>query len=185
MVSAPTCRMSTDTCGEYPYWICLLQGGITTSTICVTRSRSISHGSRCSINELEGTVVIRLSTTSSVATGVQEGPAGPVRTDPHCHTLAPGDVVPTTLMDIGPISSTYTLPLSVTMNNYLVGPANSYMLVSKIKPYISKCIPLHPTSRSDPSLSVQSPATCVESIRDALYIRGFSVDVAFHVNRTL
>ena len=40
-----------------------------------------------------------------------------------------------------------------------------------------------PASRSDPSLYVQFPATRVESIRDALCSRGFSVDVASRVSR--
>ena len=57
-----------------------------------------------------------------------------MRTDPHCHTLAPGDMVPTTLRDIGSISTPDTQQFSVTMNSYLVDPASSHMLVSKIKP---------------------------------------------------
>ena len=102
---------------------------------------------------------IRIPTTSSVATGAQECLAGPVQTDPHCHTLAPGDVVPITLRDIGSISTPDTQQFSVNMNSYLVDPASSYMLVVKIKPCMYKYIPLHPTSRSDPSQSVQTPAT--------------------------
>ena len=126
-----------------------------TSTICVPRSRSISHVSRCSVNELEGTVGIRIHTPSSVAPGAREGPTGPLRTDPHCHTLAPGDVVPATLRYVGTISTPDTQHYSVTI----------------------------PTSRSDPSQSVQSPATHVESIQDTLCSRGFSVDVASHISR--
>ena len=113
------------------------------------------YGSRCSVNELEGTAGIRIPTTISVTTGAREGPTGPVRTDPHCHTLAPGDVVPTTLRDVGTISTLDTQHYSVII----------------------------PTSRSDPSQSVQSPATCLESTRDALCSRGFSVDVASRVSR--
>ena len=126
---------------------------------------------------------IRIATTSDVATGAREDPAGPVRTDPHFHTLTPGDMVFTTLRDIDSISTPDNQQFSVTMNSYLVDPTSSYMLVSKIKPCRSKYIPVHPTSRSDPSQSVQSPATCVESIRDALCIRGFSVDLESHVSR--
>ena len=66
--------------------------------------------------------------TSSVATGAQEFPMEPVRTDPHCHTLAPGNMVPATLRDIGTISTLDTQHYSVTI----------------------------PTPRSDPSQSVQS-----------------------------
>ena len=128
---------------------------------------------------------ICISTISSVATGAREGPAGPVRTEPHYHTLALGDVVPTTLRDIGSISTPDAIQFSVTTNSYLVDPANSYILVLKIKPCMCKYIPVHPTSTSDPSQSVQSPATCVESIRGALCIRGFSVDVASRISRPL
>ena len=60
-----------------------------TSPICVPRSRSNSHGSRCSVNELEDTVGIRIPTTNSVTTGTRESQTGPVRTDPHCPKLAP------------------------------------------------------------------------------------------------
>ena len=66
-----------------------------TSTICVPCFRSINHDSRWSVNELEGSVGIRIPTTNSVTTVAWEGPTGPVRTDPHCPILAP--VVPTTL----------------------------------------------------------------------------------------
>ena len=97
---------------------------------------------------------IRIPTTSSVATGAQEGPVRPVRTDPHCHTLAPGNVVPTTLKDIGSIFTLDNQQFLVTMNSYLVDRTSSYMLVSKIKPCMCKYIPLHPTSRSDPLQSV-------------------------------
>ena len=123
--------------------------------MCVPCSGSISHGSRCSVNELEGTVGIRIPTTSSVTTGVLEGPTGPVRTDHHCPTLTPGDLVPTTLRDVGTISTPDTEHSSVII----------------------------PASRSDQSRSVQSPAARVESIRDALCSRGFSVDVASRVSR--
>ena len=165
------------------YNILLHQRDQALSIICVQRSRSISRGSRCSVNELEGTVGIRIPTTSAVATGAREDPAGPVRNCPHCDTLTPGDVVLTTLRDIGSITTPDNQQLSVAMISYQVDPTSSYMLFSKIKPCMSKYIPLHPTSRSDPSQSVQSPATCVESIRDALCIRGFLIDVAFHVSR--
>ena len=102
-----------------------------TSTICVPGSRSISRGSRCSVNDLEGTVGIRIPTTSSVTTGAWEGPTGPVRTDPHCPTLAPGDLVPTTRRDFGTIATPDTQYSSVTI----------------------------PASRSDRSRTLQSPAT--------------------------
>ena len=72
---------------------------------------------------------IRISTTSSVATGAREGPVGAVGTDPHCHTFAPGDVVPTTIRDIGSISTLGTQHYLVTMNSYLFDPASSYVLV--------------------------------------------------------
>ena len=127
-----------------------------TSTICVPCSRSISHGSRCSVNELGGTVGIRIPTTISVTTGARESPTGPVRTDPHCPTRAPGNLVPPTLRDVGTISTLDTQHSSVT----------------------------NPASRSDPSRSVQSPAICKESIQIALCSRGFSVDVASRVSRT-
>ena len=81
-----------------------------TSTICVPCSRSISHGTRCSVNELEGTVGICIPTTEA-----REGPTGPVRTGPHCHTLAPGDVVPITLSDVGTISTPDIQHYSVTI----------------------------------------------------------------------
>ena len=68
-----------------------------TSTICVPCSTSISHGSRCSVNELEGTLGIRMPTTCSVTMDAREGVTGPMQTDPHCPTLAPGDLFPTTL----------------------------------------------------------------------------------------
>ena len=126
-----------------------------TSTICVPCSRSISHGSRCSVNELEGTVGIHIPTTSSVTTGAQEVPTRPMRTDPHCPTLAPGILVPTTLRDIGTISTPDTQHSSVTI----------------------------PALRSDPSRYIQSPAIHVETIRDTLYSRDRSVNVASCVSR--
>ena len=133
------------------------QGGITTSTICVPCSRSISHGSRCSVNELECTVDIHIPTTSSVTTGMREGPTGPIRTDPHCPKLAPGDLVPTTgtLRDVGTISTLDTQHFSVTI----------------------------PALRSDPSRYVQSPAIRMEGIRDTLCSRDLSVDVTSRVSR--
>ena len=121
----------------------------------VPRPRPISHGSRCSVNELEDTVGIRIPTTSSVTTGARESTTGQVRTDTHCPTLAPGNVVATTLRDVSTTSTPDTQHSSVTI----------------------------PASRSDPPQSVQSPATRVESIQDALYSRGFSVDVASRVSR--
>ena len=130
-----------------------------TSTLCVPCSRSISHGSRCSVNELEGTVgmriVVRIPTTSSVTTGAREGPTGPVRTDPHCPTLAPDKLVLTTLRYLGTISTLDTQHSSVNI----------------------------PALRSDPSRYVQSPATRVEGIRDTFCSRDRSVDVASHVSR--
>ena len=86
---------------------------------------------------------------------LEKAPTGPVRTDPHCHTLAPGDLVPTTVRDVGTISTPDTQHSSVTI----------------------------PTLRSDPSRYVQSPATRVESIRDTLCSTDLSVDVASHVSR--
>ena len=121
----------------------------------VPRPRPISHGSRCSVNELEDTVGIRIPTTSSVTTGARESAMGQVRTDTQCPTLAPGNVVATTLRDVSTTSTPDTQHSSVTI----------------------------PASRSDPSRSVQSPATRMESIRDALCNRGFSVDVASRVSR--
>ena len=80
---------------------------------------------------------------------------GPGRTDPHYSTLAPGYLVPTTLTDVG---TTYTHD---TQHSLVTIPA----------------------SRSDPSRSIQSPATPLESIRDDLCSRGFSFDVASRVSR--
>ena len=152
-VSTPICLLSTDTgMGNRLVGSVCNEVVLQTSTICVRRSRPISHGSRCSVNELEGTVGIRIPTTSSVTTGAREGPTGPVRTDSHCPTLAPDDLVPTTLRDVGTISTPDTEPSSVTIT----------------------------ASRFGPSRSVQSAAIRVESIRDALCNRGFSVDVASH-----
>ena len=125
------------------------------TTICVPCSRSLSHGSRCSVNEPEGTVGIRIPTTSSVTTGARESPTGPVRTDPHCTTLAPGDLVPTTLNDVGTISTPDTQHSSVTI----------------------------PALRSDPSRSFQSPATRMKSIRDTFCGRDRSVNVTSRVSR--
>ena len=70
--------------------------------------------------------------------------------EPHCPTLAPGDLVPTPLRDVGTISTPDTQHSSVTI----------------------------PALRSDPSRYVLSPATHVESIRDTLCSRDRSVDVA-------
>ena len=90
MVSTSICLPSTDTGMGNP-----ITGSVCnevepqTSTTCVPCSRSISHDSRCSVNELEGTVGICIPTTISVTTGAREGPTGPVRTDPHCHTQIP------------------------------------------------------------------------------------------------
>ena len=78
-----------------------------------------------------------------------------MRTDPHYPTLAPGDLVPTTLRDVGIISTPDTQHSSVTL----------------------------PALRSDPSRYVQSPATHVESIRDTFCSRDRSVDVASHASR--
>ena len=107
------------------------------------------------VNELECTVGIRIATTSSVTTGAREGSTGPVRMDPHCPTLAPGDLVPTTLRYVGAISTLDTQHSSVTIL----------------------------ALRSDPLRYIQSPATCVEGIRDTLCSRDISVDVASHVSR--
>ena len=87
--------------------------------------------------------------------GVREGPTGPLRIDPHCPTLAPGDLVPITLKDVVTISTLDTQHSSVTI----------------------------PALRSDPSRYVQSPATHGESIRDTLCSRDHSVDVASRVSR--
>ena len=154
MVSTSICLPSTDT-GMWNPIIGSVCNKVEsqTSTVCVPCSRSISHGSRCSVNELECIVSIRIATTSSVTTCAREGPTGPVRTDPHCPTLAPGDLVPTTLRDVGTIST----------------PDAPHSSVSAL--------------RSDPSRYVQSPATCVEGIRDTLCSRDLSVDVASHVGR--
>ena len=99
---------------------------------------------------------IRIATTSSVTTDAQEAPTGPVRTDPYYPTLAPGDLVPTTLKDVGTISTPDTQHSSVTI----------------------------PALRSDPSRYVQSPATRVEGIRDTLCNRDLLIDVASHVSRS-
>ena len=96
-----------------------------------------------------------MPTTNSVITDARESPTGPVRTDPHCPTLAPGDLIPTTLRDVGTISTLDTQHSSVTI----------------------------PVLKSDPSRSIQSPATHVENVRDSLCSRGFSVDVASRVSR--
>ena len=98
---------------------------------------------------------IRIPTTCSVTTGARENATGPVQTDTHCPTLAPGKLVSTTLRDVSRTSTPDTQHSSVTI----------------------------PASRSDPSRSVQSPATRVESIWDALCNRGFLVDVASCVSR--
>ena len=58
------------------------------------------------------TVGISIPTTSSVTTGAREGPTWPVWTNPHCPTLAPGDLVPTTLRDVGSLHSWYPTFLS-------------------------------------------------------------------------
>ena len=156
MVSTSICLPSTDSGMGNP-----IIGSVynevesQTSPICVPRSRSISHGSRCSVNELEGTVGIRIPTTNSVTTGARESPTGPVRTDPHCPTLAPGNLVPTTLRDVGTISTPDTQDSSVTI----------------------------PALKLGPSIYVQSPATRVEGIRDTLCSRDLSVDVASRVSR--
>ena len=88
-------------------------------------------------NELEGTVGIRIPTTSSVATGAREDPVGPVRTDPHCLTLAPGDLVPTTLRDVGTISTLDTQHYLITFRSTLppvsVDPNESTLATSKSK----------------------------------------------------
>ena len=156
MVSTPICLPSTDSGMRNP-----IIGSVCnevesqTSTICVPRPRPINHGSKRSVNELEDTVGIRIPTTNSVTKGARESTTGPVRTDTHCPTLTPGNLVPTTLRDVSTTSTPDTQHSSVTI----------------------------PASRSDPSRSVQSPATRVGSIRDALYSRGFSVDVASRVSR--
>ena len=99
-----------------------------TLTICVPCCRPISHGSRCSVNELDGTVGIRIPTTSSVNMGAREGATGPVRTDRHCPILAPGDLVPTTLRYVGTISTPDTQHSSVTfpVRSIEVRPISSY-----------------------------------------------------------
>ena len=106
MVSTPICLSSTDMGMGNPFtgYVCNKVES-QSSTICVPRSRSISHDSRCCANELEGTLGTHIPTTSSVTTGAREGPTGPVQTDPHCPTLAPGVLIPTTLRDICTIST--------------------------------------------------------------------------------
>ena len=70
MVSTSICLPSTDTGMGNPIIRSVCNKVESqTSTICVPCSRSISHGSRCSVNELEGTVGTRIPTTSSVITG--------------------------------------------------------------------------------------------------------------------
>ena len=89
MVSTSICLPSTDSgMGNPVIGSVCNEVESQTSTICVPCSRSISHGNRCSINELEGTVGKCIPTTNSVTTGAREGPTGPVRTHPHCPTLA-------------------------------------------------------------------------------------------------
>ena len=78
-----------------------------------------------------------------------------MRTDPHCPTLATGDLIPTTLRDVGTISTQDTQHSSVTI----------------------------PALRSDPPRYVQSPATHVGNIRDTLCSRDPWVDVASRVSR--
>ena len=68
MVSTSTCLLSTGMGNPIIGSVCN-EVESHNSTICVPCSRSISHGSRCSVNELEGTVGIRIPTTSSVTTG--------------------------------------------------------------------------------------------------------------------
>ena len=156
MVSTSICLPSTDTGMGSPIIgsVCIKVES-QTSTICVPCSRSISHGSRYSVNELECTMGIRIATTSSVTTGAREGPTWPVQTDPRCPTLAPGDLVPTTLRDVGTISTPDTQHSSVII----------------------------PALRSDPSRYVQFPTTHVEGIRDTLCSRDLSVDVVSRVSR--
>ena len=125
------------------------------SPVRVTRPRSFSHGSRCSINELEGNVGICLPSTSSVTTDPPEGSTGPVRTDTHRPMLDTSGLVSTPSRDADRFPSTDTQHSSVTV----------------------------PTTRPGPSRPVQSTATRVESIRDALCNRGFSIDVASRVSR--
>ena len=68
MVPTPICLPSTDTgMGNALTGSVCNEVESQTSTICVPHSRSISHGSRCSVNELEGTVGIHIPTTTSVA----------------------------------------------------------------------------------------------------------------------
>ena len=98
-----------------------------TSTICVPRSRSISHGSRCSVNELEDTVgrPIPSYPPPTVFPRVLEK----AQRD-QCELILihpPGNLVPTTLRDVGTISTPDSQHSSVTI----------------------------PASRSDPSQSLQ------------------------------
>ena len=77
MVSTPICLSSTDTGMGNP-----IIGSVCnkvesqSSTICVPRSRSISHNSRCCANELEGTLGTHIPTTSSVTMGARSRPNG-------------------------------------------------------------------------------------------------------------
>ena len=73
MVSTPICLLNTDTGMENPF-----TGSFYNKVESQLPLFYISHGSRCSVNELEGTVGIRIPTTSSVAKGGREVPAGRV-----------------------------------------------------------------------------------------------------------
>ena len=156
MVSTSTCLLNTGMGNPIIGSVCN-EVESHTSTICVPYFRSIKHGSRCSVNELEGTVVIRIPTSSCVTTGAREGPTEPVRIDPHCPTLAPSNLVPTTLRNVGTISTPDTQHSSVTIR----------------------------ALRSDPSRYIQSPASaqpydicyspCIKTMSTTLQLPGFTV----------
>ena len=126
MVSTPICRPSTDSGMGNPIITSVCnEVESQTYTIYVSRPRPISHGSRFSVNELEDTVGIRITTTNSVTTGARESTMGPVRTDPHCPTLAPGYLVPTTLRDVSTISTPDTQHSLVTIPASRSDPSGS------------------------------------------------------------
>ena len=79
MVYIPSCFPSTDSGMGNPIigYVCN-EVESQTSNICVSRPRPISHGSRCSVNELVDTVGIRIRTTNPVNTGARESTMGPV-----------------------------------------------------------------------------------------------------------
>ena len=156
MVSTSICFPSTDMGMENP-----IIGSVCnkvesqTSTICVPCSRSISHGSRCSVNELEGIVDIRMPTTAllpRVLEKAQQDQYELIFIAPHW-----------------PHAMWFPLLLGILVQPPLHLPNIPRLLI--------------PALRSDPPRYVQSPATRVEGIRDTLCSRDLSVDVASRVSR--